>query len=121
MKLNSVPAQRITSSASREKWMANSAAAAENSMRKSRSLTPSMEFCVSWTSPPSFTKPSNLATNSRLSGSVLPAIALQHFNVGEQMMREIDGLRALQMRIAGNNDPGVLLAERNQGTLQSGD
>ena len=39
------------------------------------------------------------------------AIAFEHLDVGEQMVREIDGLRALQVRVAGNAHVGILLAE----------
>ena len=38
------------------------------------------------------------------------AVALEHLHVGEQMMREIDGLRALEMRVAG--DDHVAIAAR---------
>ncbi len=46
------------------------------------------------------------------------AIAFQHFDVGQQMMRKINRLRALQVRVAGNQDVGILFAERNQRPLQ---
>jgi hypothetical protein len=49
------------------------------------------------------------------------AIAFEHLDVGEQMVREINGLRALQMRVAGNDDVGIFLAERDEGALQIGD
>ena len=45
------------------------------------------------------------------------AIAFEHLDVSEQMVREINGLRALQMRIAGNDDVGIFLAERNERAL----
>ena len=35
------------------------------------------------------------------------AIALEHLDVGEQMMREINRLRALQMRVAGNDHVAI--------------
>src|SRR5665213_3995478 len=95
MKLNSALAQRIKSSASRERCTASSAPAAQNSTAKSRSLTASMEFCESrasefftednegnedslfssFASVLNFMKPSNFATNSRSIGKVVPAIA----------------------------------------------
>ena len=37
------------------------------------------------------------------------------------MVREINGLRALQMRVAGDDDVGIFLAERDEGALQVGD
>ncbi len=101
-----------------------------------------MEFCVNCTLPLASTKPSSLATSSRLSGKrgagnraaaeradvharmAIPkplAIALQHLDVGEQMVREINRLRALQMRVAGNEHVGIFLAERDEGALQIGD
>ena len=49
------------------------------------------------------------------------AVALQHLDVGEQMVREINGLRALQMRVAGNEHVCVLFAERDERALQLGD
>ena len=36
------------------------------------------------------------------------------------MVREINGLRALQMRVAGNEHVGIFLAERDEGALQIG-
>ena len=49
------------------------------------------------------------------------AIALEHLDVGEQMVREINRLRALQMRVAGNEHVGIFLAERDERALQAGD
>ena len=77
-------------------------------------------------------KPSKRATSTRSIGSVEPAIAplpsgqtftvaFEHLDVGEQMMREINGLRALQMRVAGNQHVGIFSAERDEGALQVGD
>ncbi len=48
------------------------------------------------------------------------AIAFEHLDIREQMVREINGLRALQMRIAGDDDVGIFLAERNERALQIG-
>jgi hypothetical protein len=45
------------------------------------------------------------------------AIAFEHLDVGEQMVREINGLRALQMRVAGDDDVGILLTERDERAL----
>ena len=61
MKLNSLLAHRITSSARRERCTAINAAAAQNSTTKSRSLTASIEFCVTRGRPFASTKPSSLA------------------------------------------------------------
>ena len=49
------------------------------------------------------------------------AIAFEHLDVGEQMVREINGLRALQMRVAGNEHAGIFFAERDERALQIGD
>ena len=49
------------------------------------------------------------------------AVAFQHFDVGEQMVREINGLRALQVRVAGNEHIGVFFTERNECALQVND
>ena len=49
------------------------------------------------------------------------AIAFEHLDVGEQVMREIDGLRALQMRVAGDDDVGVVFAEGDERALQADD
>jgi hypothetical protein len=49
------------------------------------------------------------------------AIAFEHLDVGEQMVREINGLRALQMRVAGNQHVGIFFAERDERALQVGD
>ena len=46
------------------------------------------------------------------------AVAFQHFHVGEQMMREINRLRPLQVRIAGYQHAGVLFAKSDQRALQ---
>ena len=54
-----------------------------------------------------------------LAGIGEPAeIALEHLHVGEQMMREIDRLRALQMRVAGNDDVAMPRAEIHERALQ---
>src|SRR5947208_6242135 len=42
------------------------------------------------------------------------AVTREHFDVREQMMREIDGLGALQVGVAGNNDTDFLSAEFNE-------
>ena len=42
------------------------------------------------------------------------AIAREHLDVGEQMMRERDRLRALQMRVAGHHGVDVATGERDQ-------
>ena len=49
------------------------------------------------------------------------AIPLQHLDVSEQMMREINGLRALQVSVAGNDYVRIAFAERDERALQSGD
>ncbi len=41
------------------------------------------------------------------------AIALEHFDVGQQMMRKINRLGALQMGVAGDDDVRVLAPERH--------
>src|ERR1043166_7558217 len=46
------------------------------------------------------------------------AIALQHFHVSEQVMREVHRLRALKVRVAGNHDRRILFAERHERALQ---
>ena len=132
MNSNSLEAHRITSSLSRERCTATSARAASSSTAKSRSLTASMQFCVT------AGKPSSRATSSRSSRMVEPAIApepsgqtlmrlrasaqplavaVEHLDVGEQMMREIDGLRALEMRVAGNDDVAMPRAEIDERAL----
>ena len=142
MKLNSALAQRITSSASRDRCTASSAAAAQNSTAKSRSLTASMEFCVSCDFAVGIHEAEQLGDEhavERQGGAgnraaaeradvharvAIPeplAIAFEHLDVGEQVMREIDGLGALQVRVAGNDDVGVVLAERDERALQAGD
>ena len=45
-------------------------------------------------------------------------IARQHLDVGKEVVRQIDRLRALQMRVAGNDDIHVLFAQLNQGALE---
>ena len=56
-------------------------------------------------------------------GSLLEAfaVAAEHLDVGEQMMRERDGLRALQMRIAGHDRREVAPREANQRGAKFGD
>ena len=46
-------------------------------------------------------------------GEALP-VALEHLDVGEQVMREQHRLRRLQMRVAGHDDVGVCRGERGQ-------
>ena len=49
------------------------------------------------------------------------AVAFEHLDVGEQMMREINRLRALQMRVAGNEDVGIFFSQPDECALQPGD
>ena len=53
----------------------NIAHAAANSMKRSRSATVSMEFCVTCGRPLASTKPRAFAVNSRSIGNVVPAMA----------------------------------------------
>ena len=48
------------------------------------------------------------------------AVPLQHLHIGQQVMGKIDRLGALQMGVAGNHDAVILLAQRNEGALESG-
>ena len=41
-------------------------------------------------------------------------VALEHPEVGEEVVAEVDGLRALQVRVAGHRPVRVALAERQQ-------
>ena len=45
-------------------------------------------------------------------------IALEHFHVSQQMMREINRLRALQMRVAGDEHFEIVFAKLNQRQLK---
>ena len=65
--------------------------------------------------------PSGQTFTARVAVPEALAIAFEHLDVGEQMVREIDGLRALQMRVAGNEHVGIFLAERDERALQIGD
>ena len=49
------------------------------------------------------------------------AIAFEHLDVGQQMVCKIDGLGALQVRVTGNDDVGILLAKGDKDALQPGD
>ena len=44
-------------------------------------------------------------------------IALEHLHVGEQMVREVDRLRALEMGVAGNDDLAMALGEADERAL----
>ena len=45
-------------------------------------------------------------------------VALQHFDVGQQMMRQINRLGALQMGVAGDEHVGILPSQSDQRGLQ---
>src|SRR5688572_17893464 len=49
------------------------------------------------------------------------AVALEHFAIGEEVMGEEDGLGALQMRVAGNDDVDVVLSEIEKSILKGFD
>src|SRR5688572_8557499 len=46
-------------------------------------------------------------------------IPLDHFHVSQHMMREVDRLRPLQMRVSRQNDLSAPFCERYEGILQS--
>jgi hypothetical protein len=46
-------------------------------------------------------------------------IAVQHLYIGEQVMREVNGLGALQVRVTGDDDIAVLCAEFHERFLQA--
>ena len=46
------------------------------------------------------------------------AVALEHLDVGEEMVGEVDGLGALEMGVAGDDDIGIVLAEGDEGALE---
>ena len=46
-------------------------------------------------------------------------VAFQHFDISQQMMRQINRLGALQMGVAGDDDIGVFLTEFDQRRLQA--
>ena len=114
---NSCDAHSTSSSPSRDRWSWTSAHAATSSSAKSRSPTASSEFRVG------ASKPSARAVCSRSIGQRRAgeragaerrfvraprrigdpaAIAREHRVVREQVVRESNGLRALQVRVAGN-------------------
>ena len=45
-------------------------------------------------------------------------VAVEHLDVGQQMMRKIDRLRALQMRVTRNDDADVVLAQLHERVLK---
>jgi len=142
MKLNSALVQRIKSSASRDRWTASSAAAAQNSTAKIpvaygiHGILRQLRLAVHVHEPEQF---GNVHAVKRQGGPgqraaaeradvharvAVPepfAIAFEHLHVGEQVVREINRLGALQVGVAGNQHLGVIFAERNQRALQAGD
>ena len=123
MKRNGALHQMTISSASRDRCIAEIAAAARNSRAKSRSDTASSELAAGRS------KPSAAAVASRSIGKrgagqrrraqrafVQPAAAVreaaaiagEHLDIGQQMVAEGDGLGGLQMGEAGHRVGGVV-------------
>ena len=50
-----------------------------------------------------------VANQERVYGGESLAVADQHPDVGQEVVREVDGLRALQVRVAGHRPVGVQL------------
>ena len=132
MKLNSLLAQRIRSSASRDRCTASRAASAQNSIAKSRSLTASIEFCDTRGRPLASDKtqqpgdPFAVQRQSRAGkgaaaqgADIHPrqallealSVAFEHLHIGQQMVRQIDRLGPLQMRVAGDDHQRFALAQ----------
>src|SRR4029434_4242904 len=121
--------QRITSSLKRDKCTAINASAERTSTAKSRSLTASIEFCVIDENSSSFAikrngRPATRARAERQDVEALarvrhaPEIALEHFDVCEEMMRKEYRLCALKMRVAGDDDFSIAISEVHERPLQ---
>ena len=59
--------------------------------------------------------------DAAIAGEQAGLVAFEHFDIGEQMMGERDGLGALQMGVAGDDDVGVFFAQFDEGGLQAVD
>ena len=125
MKPNSFVVQRTISSPIRERWTAASAHAKRSSIALSRSETASREF---WVTPCEAERargrlaiererrPGERARPERRDrrapahiGEPL-AVAAERLDVGEEVVRERDRLRALEVGVAGQDGPLVLAA-----------
>src|SRR5213596_389416 len=124
-KPNSSVAHSTSSSARRERCTAEIAAAARNSTAASRSATASTLLAVTRA------KPSWRATKRRSRGKPAPAsaraavaearpVARQHLVIGEQVVREEDRLRALEVRVAGEECCAMAAGERGERALHAG-
>src|SRR5439155_5956287 len=63
------------------------------------------------------TKRHDIRAPTRIAQSFV--VALERFELGEQIMREINWLGTLQMGIAGHQDLGMFLREQQERILQS--
>ena len=115
------------SAPSRERCVAQVAAAARKSSTKSRLETASIEFgatrgeaelarrrsprSVAKFTPASAPAPSGSSRVDAEHELEAPRVAAEHPEVGEQVVREVDGLRALQVRVAGHRPVLVALGE----------
>ena len=95
-KPNSAEDQRTMSSARRERWTPQRAAAKQNSVAGSRSATASIELAVTCGRPFASTKPSSFAVSSRRIGSVVPAMAPEPS--GHQLAEALAAARRVRSR-----------------------
>ena len=124
------------SSAKRERWVAQIAAAPSASSAKSRSATESSELAVGRSKPSAFAViarsigkevPASAAAPSghslrRLRASrKAPGVAAEHLDIGEQVMAEGDRLGRLQMGEARHHHVGASSARVAERPLQAGD
>ena len=122
------------SAPSRERCVAQVAAAERKSRTKSRFETASIELGATAANPSS--RGHQPAVGGEVhagqragaerqlgrgaeDGLEAPRVAAEHPEVGEQVVREVDGLRALEVRVAGHRPVEVALGDRDEDVCRS--